>query len=637
MKLLFTLFLASAPALAAPEFNICYFSLNKSDEQIVAKEFMNKLNAASSVKIKVTEFQPDKSQFSKKDLEKGMAVPNVAFRKMVESGTKCDGIVISGHHTGSYGGQRANGRLTMDYMESLSCDPKYANFFRNVNAVWLEGCRTLGAGQIAVNDNADNRFDADYHTGRVGADLVVDNLPQSYQQLNTEFTSTLDQDNPLSSRYLRLFPSAKLFGWTETAPGEKANSQYSLLYHIAHMARVMDDQDKFPPLSPLSPTLTPESVARYVDATLLALSRFSENDRKCEELATSAWIAHGTQKKFSRYSFDNEDLNALTPLTSSGNEENLMAVKKMECELKAAAKTGNVESLNQVLNSLIARPDLLPYTFNTLVDLRNTALRQLNSPKLTDSAKEKNAEVAKTILERMKTHPTVLDFMKDKVTSNRVGILRKMDYYKFYTLLTGQRMPEVEAEIENKIVGELKKPMPRTTNSSRALARDYRNTILESVTKNQLVSATFVTKIMANNPDWDVYESLAKNVDNLPMSPGEKLKFLEKIGTMPSPPANSFTASAVLTSYRRNLNALYSDGRGGLNEAGQRLYNSQLDKIWPRVEHVGDNWKSTEARQPAEANAPPTQTAPRAPTNAPAEPNIIEDNPISNFLRGIFR
>ena len=293
-KLFLALLLFSTiPAEAAP-FTVCYFSLNKKDEEPVAREFVQKLNSVSSVKIVVKEFQPDKADFSKDQLKKGEAAPNAAFKKMVESGTRCDGIVISGHHTGSWGGHRSNGRLSMDFMETLSCDPKYADFFRNVNAVWLQGCRTLGVGEI-VPDNS--RFDANYHTNRVGAVLEEDGLPQNFQQLNTEFSSTLDQDNPLDSRYLRLFPAAKLFGWTETAPGEKANSQFSVLYHIAHMARMMDAQDKFPDISPLSPTIDEKSALKYLDAVVLALGRMGEGEKGCEEITTKAWLAHGSPRR----------------------------------------------------------------------------------------------------------------------------------------------------------------------------------------------------------------------------------------------------------------------------------------------------------------------------------------------------
>ena len=158
---------------------------------------------------------------------------------MVESGVVCDGLVISGHHTGSFGGKRAKGSLSIDLMEELSCNPKYKALFNNVKGLWLQGCRTLGVSKIETTDTAD------FHTQRVGAVLDEDHLTQSFSDLNIEFSATLDQDNPLSSRYLRVFPRATTFGWTKTAPGSKSRSQYSVPFHIAHMARLNDDRKRY--------------------------------------------------------------------------------------------------------------------------------------------------------------------------------------------------------------------------------------------------------------------------------------------------------------------------------------------------------------------------------------------------------
>lgn len=564
---------AAAPNPSLPEFNICYFSLNKSDEYEITKAFMNKLNANSAVKINVIEFQPDKKDVAdKKD-----AIPNNAFKKMVESGQKCEGLVISGHHTGSYGGKRAHDkkRLEMDFMEQLSCNPKYADFFRNINAVWLEGCRTLGVGTIVPGQENNQRYDAAHHTTRVGAVLEEDQLGQSFAQLNNEFTATLDQDNPLSSRYLRLFPSAKLFGWTQTAPGEKANSQFSILFHIAHMSRIMDAQDQFPAQSPLSPTLTADSVARYVDGVLLALAKFGNEEKKCEELTTSAWIAHGSKKRETdRYAFDNADLAALTPLNSSGNEA-LQTMKGLECQLKEAGRTANLGKLKAVLDVVSARPELLPYAFNSLVDVRNQALK-LASAEKTQEGKDKQMAVAQAILEKMRTHPTVTPFLEAKIKSPQVGVLRKIDFYKFYNAMTGQDVPEVRAEIEARILDELKKPLPRTSQTSRLLARSYRATLLQAGLKNKLLSPNVADSILALNPEWDVLEAVAKNISFFQVP--DKIALLNRLATFNQ--GNKILAGEI-------LNSIYL--QVGKNESDRR-YIDAYSRIWPRFGELDDYW-----------------------------------------------
>ena len=178
-------------------------------------------------------------------------------------------------------------------MEKLSCNPKYKNFFNNVKGLWLQGCRTLGVNKIEETDTAD------HHTQRVGAVLDEDHLTQSFSDLNIEFSATLDQDNPLSSRYLRVFPRATTFGWTKTAPGSKSRSQYSVPFHIAHMARLNDDRKRYFE-NPISGKISEKSARKYITALGLALDikalipdpsgcRSTRN----EEQSVEAWLHHG--------------------------------------------------------------------------------------------------------------------------------------------------------------------------------------------------------------------------------------------------------------------------------------------------------------------------------------------------------
>ena len=83
-------------------------------------KFTKKLNQVSKTPIEVQEFQSEGSDV--KD----------SFLKMVKSGVKCDGLVFSGHHTGSFGGKRGNGQLDISFMEELSCKDEYKDFFQEV-------------------------------------------------------------------------------------------------------------------------------------------------------------------------------------------------------------------------------------------------------------------------------------------------------------------------------------------------------------------------------------------------------------------------------------------------------------------------------------------------------------------------
>ena len=99
--------------------HICYISLNNEKEMKLTQQFVQKIERALNIQgyIKVHEFQ-------KKDSR-----PGKSFKALLDSGTQCDGLVISGHHTGSFGGARASGGLYLENLEKLSCDPKYSEWF----------------------------------------------------------------------------------------------------------------------------------------------------------------------------------------------------------------------------------------------------------------------------------------------------------------------------------------------------------------------------------------------------------------------------------------------------------------------------------------------------------------------------
>ena len=426
------------------DFHICYFSLNNEKEFTEMEKFTKRLNKHSHCSISVNEYMTENED------------PEESFRKMIESGVHCDGLVISGHHTGSFGGKRSTGSLSIDFLEQLSCksNERYSKWFNNINALWLQGCRTLGTGEIVREED---EVDADYHTARVGDVLDVDHLEQSFADLNMEFSATLDQDNPLSSRYLRTFPAATVFGWTKTAPGERAGSQYSLPFHMAHISRLINNQDGFPKDSPIKGTWTKDSAVKYSTAMLSLLN----GEYQCQELAVEAWKKHGkVTDQSTEYGFFNPDLNAYTALMNT-DDEVLKQARIYNCLLKHS----DDEKLLEVLDLILKDQTFIRYTYNSLLE---------NLQRL----KERNPDLHSKMVEKLKASKVIRAFLNKKLTGKRLGILRKIDYFAFYKEIYGENK-KLEDLIMDKAIEAFEK-IPSDSYDQ----MDYKKTLLSSLSKH---------------------------------------------------------------------------------------------------------------------------------------------------------
>ena len=449
------------PVLAETEeasFHICYFSLNNEKEFKEMDKFIRKLNEHSSHPITITEYMTRNEN------------PEESFIKMVESGEKCDGLVISGHHTGSFGGERSHGSLGINFLEKLSCDERYANWFNSIKALWLQGCRTLGTGEIVPNEEEGS---ADYHTTRVGALLEVDHLEQSFEDLNIEFSATLDQDNPLSSRYLRIFPAANVFGWTETAPGKLAGSQYSLPFHIAHLAKRLNEEDRFPSEGPLDRIWTEESAIKYRESLSLILS----GGEQCGVEAVEAWKSHGkVGDQSTEYGFLNPDLQAYPALMLT-EDEILMQARLYNCILRHSIG----EKLLDVLDAILKDFVFIRYTYNSLLErLQSFRGREedVYTFVLRPEEEEINEDMYSQVIEKLKTSPELNAFLSGKLNSRSLGILRKIDYYAFYEEIYG-RQERVRTIILNK-----SKEVFQNISSNSFNEVDYKRTLLRSLSRH---------------------------------------------------------------------------------------------------------------------------------------------------------
>jgi hypothetical protein len=100
---------STAQAGGAEARTLCFFSLNNSREFELTRSFLDQASRLGGNSIHVVELH---------DPERD-ANPQTSFKQVLESKPGCDGLVISGHHTGSFGGNRAEGVLNISYLEQL--------------------------------------------------------------------------------------------------------------------------------------------------------------------------------------------------------------------------------------------------------------------------------------------------------------------------------------------------------------------------------------------------------------------------------------------------------------------------------------------------------------------------------------
>ncbi len=436
-------YVVSVAAETTADFHICYFSLNNEKEFTEMQKFTDKLNQYSQYSFSVDEYMPENGD------------PEESFQKLIESGVRCDGLVLSGHHTGSFGGDRTIGSLGINFLETLSCNDQYSEWFENIKALWLQGCRTLGTGDI-VHAEDEN---ADHHTTRVGRVLDEDGLEQSFADLNVEFSATLDPDNPLASRYLRVFPFATTFGWTKTSPGELARSEYSIPFHIAHVSRLINHQRQFPEDSPIEDDWTIESTAQYRTALLNLLDGGRQDND--QNFITRAWKNHGSvMEGLSGYGYFNTDLNSYKSLTSI-NDEVLNTAKLYVCLLQNTEEEEFFESLDFILQD----PILIRYTYNSL-------LGRLYSLEF------QNPDFHSQVIQILQESERMRDFLSQKFGQKSLGVIMQIDYFALYEEIYGENH-----RIRSIILEKVNEAFTKIPSDSYDEV-DYKKTLISSLSKH---------------------------------------------------------------------------------------------------------------------------------------------------------
>ncbi len=299
-----------------PTARLCYFSFNTDAEFKTVSRFADKLNKHAPVRIEVVELQPYDED------------PEDAIKAAVKSGVHCDGVVLSGHHRRKFWGDRSSGSIKAKYYDQLSCRNESAEWFMRPKAVWLEGCNT--GRQELLNSKVKPKYRIDGNPfPLIQAKLELDDLEDSIDDINDILEENLNEDN-IAVDYLRIFPAATLYTWTAKAPGEKAGSEHSLLYHVAQVSRLVDPNPALyqDPRGPLEPA----TAARYGEVLYSMLTGVPLGPKTLNEgTYIKGWHAHGDYKQ--KFAYDNHELKGFPALLYS-DAEILRQNRGMRCLLR---------------------------------------------------------------------------------------------------------------------------------------------------------------------------------------------------------------------------------------------------------------------------------------------------------------
>lgn len=298
--------------------HICFFSFNTSAEYIQLKRMINQLNAASAAQISITEYQVLDDD------------PYDSFVNLLKSGSKCDGVVLSGHHTDEFYGERSDGDLEVEDLEELACDPRYSAWFDNVKALWLQGCNTAKPVFHNQDLKEEERITASPINHMQGL-LDVRDMEDSIEDMQDLLLDNTNEEN-LVNDYMRVFPGATVYGWSNKAPGEQAGAQKSIPYHLAQVTRLVENDEKYfqNPLQTQIPPLAAERYSQVLYGVLKRPNRPGEAfpEKLNEKTFIQAWRDHGNYRY--RFAFDNHDIEAFPALANSNNEV-LRQLKGLNC------------------------------------------------------------------------------------------------------------------------------------------------------------------------------------------------------------------------------------------------------------------------------------------------------------------
>ena len=452
------------------KFHVCFFEL---DNTVTSQNFKNRIKSSTETQTSACK---KKQEFSSKNTVVHCYQPqgdsgSKDFERMIQevtqAGDRCDGLVVSGHHTGNWYGKK--GSLALKKMEDLSCKPKYRDWFSNVKALWLDGCNTV-TDNIITSDISGSPTDRllptpDSETARVvGKEHSADKIKRKHiANTSQAYTASLDKNTPLSSRYLRMFPHTQIYGFNGAAPeGDKKRSESFIITHLSLIGKALQAEED------------QSERAKQTDPIKRALAAILSFD-PCDEEKREAW-EQASWDNLESEAVEQQDYTTVYQLGCSltlakqilenpHSEENQRALAKHIKNLMnregAQSKQGLLNLANEILSSpnsekavQLAKELLLntldeiteqdgpvkeedkTYThllFNNIYDTWKTAQKY----------KTEDNNFYKSVQTKLQADNFKIS-LKERIESKQTASLRKGDYIKFYmevNNLTVSRLP----------------------------------------------------------------------------------------------------------------------------------------------------------------------------------------------------
>lgn len=183
--------------------NVCVFALNDEAESREFKQFF------ANHDVNVTYYAPIKKE--DKNYTNEITQQFKSFvGSMIAKKQNCDLMTISGHHSGEFWGENVAGRLSLQDIYKMSCEPEYANFFNEIKGWWLLGCQTDGLNIKSAEEEAQRLLrECDRDENQEYCD---------YSRNLITYGSLFDKDAPYLSSLQTISPKSYMFAFTKKAP-----------------------------------------------------------------------------------------------------------------------------------------------------------------------------------------------------------------------------------------------------------------------------------------------------------------------------------------------------------------------------------------------------------------------------------